>query len=339
MDIQRKPLYNLLRINWQLNPGLKIEPWQVDDYRTLKTEELFFRLAKLNLHLDLVHFTALAENCDTPEELTDSLFAHDIPPIEMQDKVYLIVFELWRRLLPEKPCLSIFCDELDHQINLYDQEILENLEPLQDAIANFQSILDENADRGIKPTEVFNSIISACAHDVETFLYDFISDQIASGNMAYALELIEAFSIYVSDPKWFDLLKVQVASHNDDDTTNELLKDIIKHSASKKDLEFNLELLSLMTKAGNNDLFHQLFKLTLPLVQREEDFQDLLSICSDYYHFLDMDEVEKTIQEILSKRSKNSLELIVDPLDSHRIELKKILQKSAKVEIRSEEEI
>lgn len=339
MDIQKRALYNLLKMNWQLNPDIAIEPWQAEDYRSLTSEQLFERLAQFNLNFDQNYFLAVAENYESPEELTDHLIADEELDIETQDKAYLVIFELWRRLFPEKLCLSVFCDEFDRQINLYDQGKAEIHEALEDSIALLQSILDDNADRGIKPTQVFESVITGCAHDVETFLYDFISDQIENGNISYATELIEGFSDYVKDPKWFEFLKAQVASKHNMDETNTLLADLIKRYGSKKETEFNLELLSFMTKVGNNELFHQLFKLTLPIVQQEEDFQDLLTICSDYYHFLDMEEAETGIQKIVDERTMLPSDNIVDGKDPHRNELKKIMQRFEKQEIRSEGEI
>ncbi len=45
MQIQRRVLYNSLRQNWLLDPELDVADWQVEDYRTLETEELFDRIA------------------------------------------------------------------------------------------------------------------------------------------------------------------------------------------------------------------------------------------------------------------------------------------------------
>ena len=33
MQIERRALYNLMRMNWQIDPSLPAEPWQVEDYR------------------------------------------------------------------------------------------------------------------------------------------------------------------------------------------------------------------------------------------------------------------------------------------------------------------
>ncbi len=51
----------------------------------------------------------------------------------------------------ERLCLSVFCDELDHQINLYDSGEIERPEAIPDVLANLQEVLDENTDRVVIP--------------------------------------------------------------------------------------------------------------------------------------------------------------------------------------------
>src|SRR5690242_1636689 len=97
MQIERKALYNLLRMNWLQQPDLDVEPWQVDDYRGKSDEELLQQLAMLKLPLSLDSFAAYAENCDTPEDLVDLLLDEEESDDLLHDRVYLIIFELWRR--------------------------------------------------------------------------------------------------------------------------------------------------------------------------------------------------------------------------------------------------
>jgi hypothetical protein len=325
MKIERRALYNLMRMNWLLDSNTEAEPWQVDDYRNMPSELIFERLKAHDILLERSIFLKLSENFDTPEELTDDLLADTYGDSITQDQVYLLVFELWRRLLPETPSLSIFCDELDYQIYLYDSGKQENSEAIQDSIANLQVILDENADQGVDPVDVFESVCSGCANDLESFLYDYISDQIENGNLAYASELLDGFNDYVKDLRWFDFLKVRLMSQTDPQSANELIKQLINEVAEKPDIEFNLELLSFFIQAGEREIFVDLVKKTLPLIKFEEDFQDLLSICIDYYRRLDRDLEEQQLQKLLRKRSYIHLEGTVDQKDSHLFELIKII--------------
>ena len=182
--LQTKALYNLLRLNADEDSTIEAEKWALEDLRLLSPEKLFARLETLGVKLDKGTFSQFAENCDTPEDLTDLLLPDQGE--DTYDQFYLCIFELWRQLVPEKQSLSIFCDELDNRIYQYDQGILDNDEIIQDSLANLMEILDENADLGVEPKEIFNSLTEYCAHDLEGFLYDYICEQIDAGYFLYA---------------------------------------------------------------------------------------------------------------------------------------------------------
>ncbi len=54
--IERRALYNLLRMNWINEPTLPVESWQVEDYRALSLPDLFGRLKDFNIQLERVSF-------------------------------------------------------------------------------------------------------------------------------------------------------------------------------------------------------------------------------------------------------------------------------------------
>ena len=293
MIIDRRAYYNLLRMGLYDDKDIVIEPWQVEDYRALPIEALFVRLQEFDLFMNRSDFLNLCEQFDTPEDLTDSLVEDD----EIYDRVYLLVFELWRRLAPEKQCLTIFCDEFDQQIFLYEKDEIEDFEPLEDAIANLQMILDENADQGVDPHEIFNYIKTGCASDLESFLYDFIALQIDEDNIPYATELLDNISPYVEDTKWFTFLKIRLLGITDPSAAKLLIRQMVCKTPTQEDLDFNLEILSFLIQGGEKKVFTHLLKQTIPLIHKEEDFKDLLSITSDYFLFLDQDRLEKEVQK------------------------------------------
>jgi hypothetical protein len=327
MHLERRLLYNSLRMNWLMNPSLPVHPWQVEDYRLLTLEQLFQGMKVLDFALDRVSFVALAENAESPEELTDDLLADSDLSAEEQDKIYLLIFELWRRLVPEKPSLSIFCDELDYEIYRYDTGEAKSPEAMQDILANLAVVLDENVDAGADPHEAFQTIAKGCANDIGTFIYDFIADQIDQGNEPYAIELLEDFSEYVSETKWFDFLHARVLSKKDPEGTNEVLNKLTKEALKRPDLEFNLELLSFMVLVGEKELFVKLVKQSMPMLKYEEEFQDLLSICADYCNCLDLDKEEQLVLAILEKRSQIPFEAAIQENEPQLAELLKILKR------------
>ena len=324
MDVERKALYNLLRMNWLKNPSLDVEPWQVEDYAKFPKEELFRRLSKLHVNLNEVYFLAYADKADTPEDLTDMLVDVEAS-VAVHDQVYLLLFELWSRLIPERPSLSIVCDDLDRQINLYDSDSdmeEDALEEIQDALANLQDILEENVDVGEEEHQAFALIAVRCANDIEAFLYDFISDRIDEENEVYAYELIEGFSPYVKDSKWFDFLKVRTLGLSDMDAANELLAELYENYANEYGLELFLETLAFMVKGGMDELFLQVLENTVKVLDTEGDFQDLLQICADYLECLDLDHEEHNIQDLLKARQEKSTDL---PIDLDDADLKQLI--------------
>ncbi len=301
MKFHTKALYNLLRLNSLDDPSISVEEWQIKDLRTLSLDELFLQLNNLNIPLDKHAFIQYANSCESPEGMTDVILA-EIEEPSLYDKVYLLVFEIWRRLVPEKQTLSIFCDELDNRIYQYDQGILDNDEIIQDSLANLMEILDENADLGVEPKEIFNSLTEYCAHDLEGFLYDYICEQIDAGYFLYAAELIDGFYPYLSDLKWFDFLKAKVAADEDISDANEIVKKLVKELKKNNDLDLQLEILRFMVQVGDRAIFVKLAKLTLEILKTEEDFVELMKIVADYYRRLDQDDMEKSIQRIMNLR-------------------------------------
>jgi len=304
MNLQTKALYNLLRLNRQTDPHIPCEEWQVEDLRLISMDRLFERLSQKGIILDKDRFHGFAQECDTPEELAEMLLTeHDDP--KKHDPEYLIIFELWRRLYPEKQSLSIFCDELDHRISLYDADVLESDEPIQDALSNLTEILDENADAGVEPFEIFETITSYCAHDLMGFIIDFISDLLDSGNQLYASELIEDFAHYCPETIWFDFLRARLIALTDPVKANHMIALILEHDAELT-TDLLLEILRFQTGYGERPVFAGAVKKMIARLSTEEEFRDLLELTADYFHRRDREDLEKTIQQMLVKREKFS---------------------------------
>lgn len=296
--MQTKALYNLLRMQTADDPSVPAEKWAIEDLRSVKTDEIFSRLKKRNVDLDKKTFVQFAENCDTPEDLAELLSSEEEDE-KLFDSFYLLVFELWRRLLPEKQSLSIFGDELDERIELYDREELESDEQIQDVLANLLEILEENSDAGAEPQEVLHAIGDYCAHDVESFIVDYISDILDSGNEAYASELIEGFTPYISEISWFEFLNARLESFKNIGAANRKIRKILE---KESDPSLILEILRFLTGSGEHDLFVLAVKKILPLLKQEEELLEVMEIAADYYRRLDQDEIEQAIQKLMQKR-------------------------------------
>lgn len=298
--MERRVLYNLLKMNWMINPSQSVLPWQVQDYRQLSNAELFQHLENIGIFLDRVSFTSLTDQYDSPEELTDQLLIANNIHNENSDHVYLLIFEMWRRFVPEKLSLSMFCDELDYQITKYENGEV-NEENLQDTIANFAMILDENTDHGLKPQEAFAAINASCAHDLESFLYNFIAEQIDIDNLAYASELIDDFTHYITEKKWFNLLKMRILLLKEEEV-GDLSKKNFKEAIGGKDINFNLELLSIFNEIHDQSSFITLAKQTIPLINTEEELHDFGTIAIEFFNSIDQSTPENELKQLLKDR-------------------------------------
>lgn len=326
MDIERRALYTSLRLNWLKDPTIAVQDWQVEDYREMPYSVLFERLRNKGINLDRVGFIALADHQDTPEELTLEILAERNYDSDLHDQTYLVTFELWRRLLTEKPCLSIFCDEFDHQIHIYDEGEIDNSEQIQDIIANLQVILEENSDQGADPHTVLEYLATGCAHDVESFLLDYIADQIDNSNFSYASELIEGFSEYINDHKWFELQRVRLYAQNDPRGANRMIQQLLDECQESEDcLDFYLEVLHFLATEGDASFFRTVLAKALPMLKSEEDFQDLLDICLEYHQNRDNNGKVVAVQSLqTSRRNKNQTQLL-DPQDNALSALRQLM--------------
>lgn len=306
MKTKGRALYNLIRMNWQEDPSLPVEAWQVEDYRALDTDELFTRLEKLGIALDEQRFYSYSEEADSPEELTDTLWVDET--FDRFDEAFLLIFELWRRLLPEKQSLSIFCDELDTLIDLYDNEQLENEEVLFSALSDLERILEEHTDHGENPQRIFEEISLHCAHDLESFIYDLASNEIDNDNPLHASALVDGFSPYISDKQWFEFLQLRFLANSDSEEADPMLARILEDQREEPNFELLLEIARFLISRGETPLFFEVIQDAKPLVETEQDFQELLAITCEYYRLLDREDEIQGIVEILKKRQGLNLE-------------------------------
>ncbi|MBS0604872.1 MAG: hypothetical protein JSS60_07535 [Verrucomicrobia bacterium] len=314
MKLKGKALFNLLKISWLEDRNSDVQQWQVEDLRDLSIEDLFSRLKSIGLILNEESFYLYAENCESPEELADCVWFEE-DDLEGHDKAYLLLFELWRRLLPGKMCLSVFCDEIDQMIDLYDSGEMENEETLQNALSMLEDVLDEAYDEEGDPQAIFSAVADYCAHDLERFIFDYISDQIIEKNETYASELVDAFYDYSSDRRRFDLLRARLFAISDLEESNIIYGRILEELADEPDLELVAQVAESLIRHGDVRLFMQAIKQALPLLRTEEEFQSLLALCAEYYRCLDRDAEEKTIKGLLDERSSRPLEKAIEPTD------------------------
>lgn len=306
MEARGRALFNLLRMNWEEDPSLDVEPWQVEDLRALPNEALFERLDQLGISLDEDRFCHYAEKCSCPEELADTLWTADT--IDHFDQAYLLLFEVWRRLLPEKQSLSIFCDELDHLIDLYDSDQQFNEEQLQNALSDLERVLDEHSDQGQDAKHIFREIALFCAHDLESFIYDYASAQIDQEQSLYASELIDGFFPYIRDTKWYVFLQIRLLFETDSEEAQPMLDRLLEELEEEPDFELLLEITRFFVTGGALRQFRRVIHQARNSIKTEQDFQELLALSCEFYRLLDREDELQVVASMLLKRQGKPLE-------------------------------
>lgn len=298
MELQTKALYNLLRLNAEHDPTFSCEAWQIENMRVLSSESLFERLQNLGLILDDKRFHSYGSEADSPEELTELLVEEEADQ-RVHDHIYLLLFELWRRRFPEKQTLSIFCDELDHQMDLYESSELVSDESLQDALANLVDILDEHVDEGADPKKIFVRINQYCANDLVQFLFDYISDLLDTDSLLYASELIDDFEPYLSGLPWMEFLTIRLLALSDPIAANVQMAKLLK----KKEMPLGLliELLRFQVTYGEKELFFALLQSMAPLIKTSEELHEVLELSAEYFRRRDREDLEQSVLRLAQK--------------------------------------
>jgi hypothetical protein len=299
MEFQGRAFYNLLRFNAMEDQTAKsYEPWQIEDYRSLSDQELFDRLKKLKIALSIEAFHEIARNIDTPE-LMASYLTHDEAEVEEEDQIYLIIFELWRRLMKDCRSLSIFADEFDRWMEVYDGQKEDVDDIVHSFLFELENFLDEAHDSGKDPHETFAFISSFFAHDLENFIYDFIYDRIEKEALIPASELIDALMPYVSRGVWLEFLRLKMFSKQDVEQLPFLVHRFAEKVVDTKDLELLIEVLDLMIGDSLVDLFFQFFDQGLALCQTYQQLLDMAAILKEFYQSIEDHVKSQRVDEVL----------------------------------------
>lgn len=281
---------------------MPVEEWQVIDYRDLTLQDLFDRLSSLGLELNPDSFVAYSLDREDPEEFTKTIL---LPNEKDREKVYPLIFELWRRLLPRET-ISIFCDDLDHLIWEYEEDLLEDEEKLQIKIFELSDLLDGHVDTGYHARTIFKKIADFFACDLENFLYNYIYDQVDKGNTILASELLDNFYEYMESKRWFDFLRLKLLSGALTEDSTAMMARFLESLKEDPDVELYLELLRYLVKTGHNDLFKHTYLQVVPHLKTNDQFIEMLEILFDFFHFNDLAIKEETIKELIKEKASQA---------------------------------
>ena len=133
------------------------------------------------------------------------------------------------------------------------------------------------------------------AHDLVTFLYDYISELLDLDNLLYASELIEEFAPYMPDPLRFHCLEARILSATNIVEANQRIKTLLDQPLTP---DLPLDLLRLLAAIGEHNLFQTAVKKILPAIEEKEDIEELMDLAVEYYRRLDLDQLEEAVVRI-----------------------------------------
>ena len=315
--LEKRALYNLIQMTHEGDPNLKVANWQTQNYRLLTVEDLFQKLQNFNIHLDKHSFQAYSEEADSPEELTELLTLGSQISVEIEDQIYLLVFEIWRKILPEKPAISIICNELDYEIYLHDTlpTPKQNSKKLQNAIINFAKLLQTNADHGHFYKDSFEKIDLYFANDVEGFLYDFVVEKIDDHSAAEAQEILDAFYPYFQGSYWFDLLRVKLIKSSNKKIASKILENIIEDLNKTDDIDFKFELASYLLEVSEISFFRETIINIANCLSTKEELQETLTLLQRFNNSQAIEDALKLINNKSVFKGSESKAIIIQLLD------------------------
>jgi hypothetical protein len=314
MEFRGRALYNLLRISAKDRSSCELmEPWQILDYRSLTEEELVKNLSHLGLPISKKEFLLYAENADSPEDLAEFLWVQESDFIG-QEKAYLILFELWRRLLSHRKSLSIFCDELDDLIRRFDEGSMLDEEEAETLLSELQDILEQGVEEGQKPKELFSSISQYMAHDVEGFLYDYIVELLQEESDLLAAALIQAFEGYVQEKKWFMLLRARLFSISGMQEWSTLVHRMIEE---ERDFSFLIEVAYFLAEKDDIPLLKKCLAISISYASSSEDLQEVVSIVSGFMDYFEEGVLHNQMQKVEKSSSTEEIKENIATLLSH----------------------
>lgn len=221
--------------------SIEVEPWQVEDYRKHPIDFIFKRLRALGFALDEKQFITYAKHAESPEQLSE-LICDDANEF---DKVYLLIFELWRRLLPTHKTASIQCDEICYQIFRYEHEDLANFDELFEALSSLEEMLEDLEDEGLQKSQILHKVSELCGYNLENFLFDFIQNLLDEGLEKEAGELIDTFRPYVENSRTFEFLHARFIFFADEAEATMHLLQILEEELTDIDLLLEIAFFAL----------------------------------------------------------------------------------------------
>lgn len=292
--------YNLLWLENLRGKRLSNPHWEVMDYRALSLQELFDELKKNDIYLDEESFCDLCQDLDAPEDIPGALSLEE----EQARKGYLCGFELWRRLLPERESISLFCDELDRTIASYEKD--KDNSKLFELLENMVEILDRNSSQVENPQIIFKRLCLYVAHDLENVIYTFVNSRLSENQDDPALDLCDHFLPYVKEKRALLFLKLKSMSDVFSQERDKLMEYLISSLQDQPNFSLSLALLFYFIEQNQQEFFKEHFSLLVAHIEDEPSLVSLLDVLIAYHQHFGYKKRQEEAKGFLDKKVKRS---------------------------------
>ena len=288
--------YNLLLLQAQRGIAVEALPWEAKDYGAIAMDCLFEEIQSLHYLFDRESFVNYCAAFDSPEEVVASIEQKEC---EEKNKLYLLVFELWKRLLPEKESISIFADALDRKIAEYEKS--KDDEMLLEAFEQVVEILESNSIDSTPPETIFERFCLYVAHDLESVIYTYIESKICGEVEDRALDLLHHFLPYVKEKRALQFLHLKTLSHDFLEERLRLTEFLCESLQEKVNLSVAIPFLFYLIEQHHKELFIDLFSTMVNKVQEEGALVALLDVLVEYHRFFGREELTKKVSNFLER--------------------------------------
>lgn len=278
--LETKALYNTLAMLHQNEQVPKGDLWKVQDMRTCSLEALFGELRRLRVNFDQKQFYHWAAACETPEELLELVLGEEEEKSEQADHIYLILFELWRRLAPEKRSLSIIADDIDHCIDAFDREEEVEDAQVESLLSEWGRLLDSLRDTGLTEDQALRTIEPFFAHDVPDFVIDYLLEVTGRQEASFTSLLLEKMRSHcMRESLWLKFIELKLSLHEEDlidvrKKLGELASSVL--TSRECDVELTLALCDIAFELKKDELLVRLLEKLLPCLEEDDDFEAVL---------------------------------------------------------------
>jgi hypothetical protein len=305
MSFLGRSKYNLLKYKKRENPNLKVEDWEIFDYKKLSIDELFSNLSQIGFEISIKDINDLANDSIELDEVDLKQF-HKAKILQKEDleRGYLYLFEIWRRLMPNHKSISIFANDFDEFIDAYEKGEVAQNELLFNELFD---ILDESVDEGQDPKGVFKQLSNYFGHDLESFIICYIFDLIEQDNETTASRYLDNIYPYLAGNLWLEFFRIKLLKGALSEDITAMTFRFLDRLKLHFDAELAFEVLYYMIETGHKELFKTTYKSFLKEIKTEDEFREMLEILHAFFSLNEQNKEEMLVKELIDERRKVSM--------------------------------